>query len=139
MAEYNKPLPVPDPVTQPFWDSLKSHAAQIQYSPTAKRWVYYPRNVCPYTGSRELEWRPISGKGTVYAFTINYIARNPGGGFAAEVPYAIVLVELEEGARIMANLVDCPADPAKIKVGMPVELVYQDVNDTITLPAFRPA
>ncbi len=136
MSEYKKPLPVPDPVTKPFWDSLKAHAAQIQYSPAADRYVFYPRNVCPYTGSRDLQWRPISGRGVIHAFTINYIGRNPGGGFS-DVPYAVVLVELEEGARMMGNLVDVEPNPAKIKVGQPVELVYDDVTDEITLPRFR--
>jgi uncharacterized OB-fold protein len=136
MADYAKPLPVPDPTTQPFWDSLKAHAAQIQFSPKAGRWVFYPRNVCPYTGSRELEWRPISGQGKIHAFTIAY--RNPNPAFQPDLPYAIVLVELEEGARIMGNLVDTPADPAHVRVDMPVELVYDDVTPEVTLPKFRP-
>ena len=135
---YNKPLPVADPVTKPFWDSLNAKQMQIQFSPNANKWVFYPRMVCPYTGSRELEWRPVSGKGTLYAFTVNYIARNPGGGFGADVPYVVALVDLDEGCRMMSTLVGVDAkDPASIKIGSKVEVVYDQVTDEVTLPRFK--
>src|SRR6476620_5765949 len=101
MSDYKLPLPTPDPLTATYWESLKAHAAQIQYSPQAGKYVFYPREVCPYTGSRELEWRPISGRGVVHAFCIPH--RHPNRDFLANGPYVVALIELEEGARIMST------------------------------------
>ena len=136
MAEYAKPLPIPDPVTKPFWDSLKAHAIQLQRCPACDRFIYYPRAVCPSCLSAELEWRPVSGRGVVHAFTIPH--RHPNRAFGAEVPYVVVLVELEDGVRIMSNLIEVEPTPEAVQVGMPVEIVYDDVTEEITLPKFKP-
>jgi uncharacterized OB-fold protein len=73
----------------------------------------------------------------LHAFTIVY--RHPSPAFQADIPYVVALVELDEGVRMMSNLVDVPADPEHVKVGMALEVVYEDVNDEVTLPKFRPA
>ena len=78
-----------------------------------------------------------SGKGTLHAFTIVQNQRQPG--FAEEVPYVVAMVELDEGVRMMTNLIGVEADPEHVKIGMPVEVVYEDVSDEITLPKFKPA
>ena len=135
MTEYAKPLPQPDPITKPFWDSVKAHAMRIQRCDTCGRFVFFPRALCPYCFSAALEWTPVSGRGVVHAFTIPH--RHPLPAFQAELPYVVAIVELEEGARMMTNLVDVPPDPAQIAVGMPVEVVYDDVTPEITLPKFR--
>jgi uncharacterized protein len=139
MAEqpaYDRPLPQPDPVTQPFWDSLKAHRLQLQRSATTGRWVYYPRVVMPGAMDDALEWAPVTGRGTVYAFAIPHVHPHPG--FRARAPYVVALVELEEGVRILSNLIDVEPTPEAVKIGMPVELVYEDVTEEITLPRFRP-
>jgi uncharacterized OB-fold protein len=136
MVDYDGPLPIPDPVTRPFWDSLRAHAIQLQRCADCERFIYYPRPVCPSCLSDDLVWTPVSGRGVVHAFTIPY--RHPDATFAARAPYVVALVELEEGARILSNLVDVIPDPADVRVGMPVEIVYDDVTDEITLPRFRP-
>lgn len=136
MAAPNRPLPIPDPVTRPFWDSVKAHAARVQRCGGCGKFVYYPRALCPGCGSGDLAWTPITGRGVVHAFTIPH--RHPNPAFAARAPYVIVLVELEEGVRMMANLVEVEPTPEAVRIGMPVELVYDDVSDEITLPAFRP-
>jgi uncharacterized OB-fold protein len=128
---------MPDPVTRPFWDSLRAHAIQLQRCQGCGRYVYYPRPLCPSCGSRDLVWTPVSGRGVVHAFTIPHRQANPF--FAARVPYVVALVELEEGARMMANLVDVEPTPEAVHVGLRVEIVYEDVTDEVTLPAFRPA
>ena len=137
MADYTKPLPVPDPLTKTYWDSVKAHAMQLQQCADCSKFVFYPRSVCPHCGSRNLNWKAVSGRGKVYGFTISYQKNMPG--FGADAPYAIALVELDEGARLMTNLVGVDPDPTKIKVGMDVVVHYDDVTDAITLPKFRPA
>ena len=70
MAEYNKPIPQPDPHSQPFWDGLTEHRIQVQYSPSTGRYVFYPRTLAPGTLADDLEWRQISGAGTLVSFTV---------------------------------------------------------------------
>ena len=134
---YDRPLPQPDPVTQPFWDSLKAHAIQLQRSKSTGEWVYYPRLFMPGNPEDELEWAPVTGRGTVYAFAIPHVHPNPA--FRALAPYVVALVELEEGARVLSTLVDVEPTPEAVRIGMPVELLYDDVTEEITLPRFRPA
>lgn len=136
MANYDAPLPVPDPVTRPFWESLKAHAIELQKCGGCGRFVYYPRAVCPACLSDDLVWTSVSGRGVVHAFTIP--SRHPNPAFAARLPYVVALVELEEGPRILSNLVVVDPTPAAVKIGMPVEIVYDDVTEEITLPRFRP-
>ncbi|MBI5596984.1 MAG: OB-fold domain-containing protein, partial [Elusimicrobia bacterium] len=95
----------------------------------------YPRAVCPHCLSGEYEWLPASGKGTVYSYTVCY--RPAGEAFAAEVPYIVALVELAEGVRLLSNLIGCP--PARARVGLPVEMVFEDVSADLALYKFKPA
>jgi uncharacterized OB-fold protein len=99
---------------------------------------FYPRALCPECFSRNTRWVQSSGQGTILGFAI--VQRAPTPAFADMVPYVTCIVELEDGARFPSNLlVDGEPDPAKIKVGMPVQVVFDDVTDTVTLPKFRPA
>ena len=70
MAEFDKPMPVKTPVSAPFWDALAEHKIRIQYSPSSEEYVFYPRILAPRTLADDLEWREISGAGTLYTFTI---------------------------------------------------------------------
>ncbi len=136
MADYAKPLPTPDPVTKPFWDSLKVQAIQLQRCDACQTFVFYPRSHCPGCLSDDLVWTPVSGRGVVHAFTIPY--RHPNPAFREGGPYVVALIELDEGARMLTNLVEVDATPEAVKVGMPVEIVYDAVTDEVTLPKFRP-
>jgi uncharacterized protein len=136
MSEYPKPLPQPDPITKPYWDSLKAHAMRLQRCGSCGRFVFFPRALCPFCFSDALAWTPVSGRGVVHAFTVPH--RHPSPAFQPDLPYVVALVELEEGPRLMTNLIDVPPDPARITVGMPVEVVYDDVTPEVTLPKFRP-
>ena len=98
---------------------------------------FYPRPICPACFSRNTTWVQSSGRGTVYAFSI--VHRPPTPAFQEQVPYVAALVELEGGARIPTNLVEVEPDPARIRVGMAVEVVFEEVSETIALPKFRPA
>ncbi len=132
---YDRPLPEPTEVTQPFWDGLKAHKLVLQHSKKGKCAVYYPRSVSPYGPKDELTWRECSGRGTVYSFTV---ARRPTAPQWADAgDYVIAIVEIEEGARITANIVNC--EPDVVRIGMPVRAVYRDVTPEVTLLQFEPA
>ena len=137
MADYAKPLPTADPVSQPYWESLKAHALKLQKCGGCRQFIFYPRPLCPSCMSDDLAWTEVSGRGEVHAFAIPH--RHPNRAFGESVPFVVALVELEEGVRMMSNLVEVDPTPEAVKVGMAVEIVYDDVTDEVTLPKFRPA
>jgi uncharacterized OB-fold protein len=134
MAEYKKPLPRPTAASMPFWQAAKRHELQIQRCGSCGAHIFYPREVCPECLSSDLKWRQVSGKGTVYSYTIAQQATHPT--FADEVPYVIAIVELDEGPHITTNIVGC--QPSAMKVGMPVVATFEDVTPEISLVKFRP-
>ena len=136
MADYDKPLPTPDPVTKPFWDSLKEHAVKLQRCGDCNQFIFYPRALCPSCMSDDLAWTSVSGRGVIHAFAIPH--RHPNPAFGSTAPFVVALIELEEGARMMSTLVGVDPTPEAVKVGMAVEIVYDDVTEEITLPKFRP-
>lgn len=134
-STYARPLPEPTEVTQPFWDGLKAHKLVLQRSRKARRAIYYPRSVSPFGPKDELTWKECSGLGSVYSFTV---ARRPTAPQWADAgDYVIAIVEIEEGARITANVVNC--DPGSVRIGMRVRAVFQDVTPEVTLLQFEPA
>lgn len=137
MSEYSKPLPKSDPLTKPFWDSLDRGAMEIQRCDDCSSFVFYPRGLCPSCGSRKLSWAPVSGRGRIYSFTI--VHRPTNAAFKGDTPYVVALVDLEEGCRMMSNVTSVQADPEHVRIGMPVEIVYDRVTPDTTLPKFRPS
>lgn len=133
---YDKPLPIPDPVTQRFWDGLNEGELRIQRCSSCQRAIFYPRIGCPGCGSRALEWIAASGRGTVHAFTIAHRGVPPA--FKGSIPYVVAMVDLEEGARLMTNLVGVDPTPEAVRIGMPVEVVFEQVTDAVTLAKFKP-
>ncbi len=128
------PVPEPTPVTQPFWDAARKHVLSIQRCADCEKAVFYPRSTCPECGSDALGWIDATGRGTIYTYTI---ARRPTmRALAARVPYAIAIVELEEGPRFTTNIVDC--DIESLEVGQAVEAVFEDLSAEMTLVYFRP-
>jgi uncharacterized OB-fold protein len=75
------------------------------------------------------------GSGKIYTFTVTY--QNQASGFRESLPYVMAWVELDEGVKMLTNVVDCP--PEQVKIGMPVEAVFDDVTPAVTLLKFRPA
>lgn len=130
-----KPLPTPTPITQPFWDAARQHKLSIQRCRSCERYVFYPRPFCPHCGAGDLDWTEVSGRGTVYSFTV--ARRATARAFAPDVPYVIAIVELDEGPRMATNIVGCELDD--VRIGMPVQATFEDVTDEITLVKFRPA
>ena len=140
MTTFEHPMPVKTPTTAPFWDALAQHRIVIQYSPSLQAYVFYPRVRAPGTLADDLEWREISGMGTLYSFTV---ARRPvSPHFADAVPQLLAIVEWEEGPRFSTEMVnvDIDADPAELRVGMRVRPVFFDYPEhDVTLFRYEPA
>ena len=134
MSAYAKPLPQVTPEMKPFWDAARRHELVVQRCTGCGTHRFPARDICSRCLSRDAAWTPVSGRGSVFSWAIMHQVYHPG--FAAEVPYAVVVIELDEGARLVSNLVDCA--PADIRAGMPVEVVFDDVASDVSLPKFRP-
>ncbi len=136
-----EPPPIPPPQSQPesdfYWEKCKAHELWLRYCKACDSIYFYPRDICPECFSRDTDWIQSSGKGTLHTFAI--VHRGPVAAFRDRVPYITALVELEGGVRMPTNLVEVEPDPAAIKVGMAVEVVFDDLNDKISLPKFKPA
>ena len=130
-----KPLPTPSPDSRPFWEAAQRHQLQLQRCRDCDVLIYYPRHVCPQCLGSNLEWREMSGKGTVYSFTV--VRRTNNRAFLNDLPYVLAIVELAEGPRLTTNVVGCP--PEAVRCGMPVEVSFDDVTPNVTLVKFRPA
>ena len=97
---------------------------------------FYPRSLCPHCLSDRLQWRQASGRGTVHTYVINHKAAR---GFDT-VPYVIAVIDLEEGPRMMSNIVvDGEPTPKNVRIGMAVDVFFDDLTPDVTLPRFRPA
>ncbi len=135
MADTGGPLPKATPETKPYWDGLRQRRLMIQRCLDCRQAYFYPRPFCPHCRSWHVEWFQASGRGKLYSFVINY--RPPP--YMGKEPYVIAIVELEEGPRLMSNLVGVAPDPKLIRCDMPVAIEYRDVTPAVTLPVFRPA
>ncbi len=129
-----RPVPRPTEASQPFWDGAKKKQLWLQYDPVSKRYQFWPRTCSVRTGKRNLKWRKTSGKGTLYSYTDTYVGPP---GFADRTPYLVGLIELDEGVRIIANLVNLKAED--VKVGMKVKVAWEKLSDDINYFAFEPA
>jgi hypothetical protein len=121
-------------VTAPFWEATKEKRYLLQRCGHCGRAIAYPRESCPFCASRQLSWQPASGRGTVYSFTVEHRMPSPLEG--AEGPYVVALVDLDEGARVMTNLVNCP--PQACGAGMAVSVTWEPLSDGRNLPLFEP-
>ncbi len=133
--KYAKPLPHLDEENRPWWEAMKRHELYIQKCRDCGDIRYYPRALCTSCLSPRTEWIRAKGHGKVYTFTTTY--QNQAAGFRESLPYIMAYVELDEGLKMLTNLVECR--PEEVKIGMPVEVVYEDVTPEVTLAKFRPA
>ena len=134
MTEPTRPEPPVSEVSQPFWDATREHRLVVQWCRDCDRPVFYPREVCPTCLGDDLDWRESAGTGTVHAITVEHRPQNPQ--VAGRVPYAIALVEVAEGWRMLTNVVDC--DPLTVTVGSPVAVTWEPLSDGRNLPLFSP-
>ena len=134
-AEPVKFAPLPTPETAPFFQGCAEGRLQLQRCQQCRDFYFPPRPMCPKCWSTEIDWEVVSGRGTLHSYVINH---RPAPGFAADAPYAIALVELEEGPRLMSNVVDIENTPDKLVLDMPLEVTFEHRGD-VTIPQFRPA
>ena len=135
-SEYQKPLPAPanEELTRPFWEATRRHELLMPRCRACSHMFYYPRDRCPSCLSDELEWAKVSGRGTVYTYTVVRRPANPA--FNEDVPYVLAIVQLDEGPRMLTNIVGCPIEA--VKIDMPVVAVFDDVTPEWTLVKFSP-
>jgi uncharacterized OB-fold protein len=129
------PAPLPDPLTQFFWDAAADGKLMVQQCNECGQHIHPPRPVCRRCLSTDLAPVEVSGRATLYAWTVAEQAFHPY--FADKLPYVYATVELEEQrTKLITNIVDCSIDD--LRADMPVEVVFEPLTDTITLPKFRP-
>lgn len=126
------PLPRPTALSSPHWDGARAGRLRVQKCLDCGVHVFIPQPCCTSCMGSRLEWVDSSGRGTLYSYTIVHRPQQP----AFEVPYAVAIVQLEEGWHMLSNLIDVELE--KIEVGMPLEVVFHEMQDGITLPLFRP-
>jgi uncharacterized OB-fold protein len=136
-AEFEK-LKVPGPtvtaMSRPFWDATAAGSFRLQRCDDCSRWVFYPRSHCPRCWSPHLSWGEASGRGRLKSYTVVHRAGHPA--WEAVAPYALGLVELDEGPTMLATLVD--VDAADLKIGMPLLVRHVRIGDYV-LPMFTAA
>lgn len=128
-----RPVPRPSDFSLPFWAATKERRLLLQYCHDTGRYQFFARPVSLFTGKRNLEWREASGKGRVYTYT--QVHHPPTPAWAAHVPYIVGSIELDEGVRIMAHVVNCA--PEKVAIGMRVRLAWESRGE-FNLPVFEP-
>jgi uncharacterized OB-fold protein len=127
-------LPAPDNASLHYWQSAAEGKLVLQRCVRCGEFQFYPRALCAACAG-ETEWVEASGRGTLYTFTV--IRQNRSEAFAGLSPYAVGIIELEEGVRMMSNIVDCDVD--RLEVGMALEVLLLKAADDVGLPFWRPA
>ncbi|HTO08422.1 MAG TPA: Zn-ribbon domain-containing OB-fold protein [Myxococcota bacterium] len=134
MPEPRRPKPVPTPETRHYWEGARAGELRLQRCRSCSQAYFPPRPFCPHCASGDTEVFRASGRASLYSYVIHH---RPMPGF--EPPYAIAVVTLAEGPRMMTNLVGVPQTPEALELDMPLELTFHKLDDEISLPVFRPA
>ncbi len=134
---YIKPLPAPanEELSRPFWKAATRHELIMPRCNTCENVFFYPREACPVCLGADLGWTPVSGRGRVYSYTI--VHQTVNAAFQPDAPYVYAVIQLDEGPRLVSNVVDCPIED--VTVDMPVTATFDDVTPEVTLVKFRPA
>jgi uncharacterized protein len=133
----SKPLPRPlsPELTRPFWEAAKRHEFVMPRCKLCDHLFFYPRSECPRCLSNHLEWMKVSGRGRLHTYTVVYQPAN--AAFRDDTPYIYAVVQLDEGPRMVSNVVQCEIDA--VRVDMPLEAIFEDVTPEWTLVKFKPA
>ena len=129
-----RPLPAITPETRHFWEGARAGELRLQRCAACSHVYFPPRPFCPQCAARDVQVFRASGRATLYSYVIHH---RQVPGFTP--PYAIAVVQLEEGPRMMTNIIDCPQTPEALVLDMPLEVTFQQLDEEITLPLFRPA
>jgi len=130
-----KPLPGINADTKPFWDACRSHQLKIQRCGNCGAFRLPPSFLCPKCHSSNTEWTVSSGRGRVYSFVVYHKAFHPS--FADEVPYVVAIIALDEGPHLITNVIKC--NPDEVYCNMPVEIIWEERTNEVTIPMFTPA
>jgi len=134
MSDYLKPIPVPSEDSKPHWEGAKRHELCLQRCQECGAFRLPPAPLCPECTALGGEWTKVSGRGKVYSFVIFHRAYHKA--FEKDLPYAVAVIELKEGPRLLSNIVGITPD--QICCDMPVEVTFEDITPDTTLPKFRP-
>ena len=128
----DRPLPMPTDDTRFYWESAKAGKLVIQQCDSCGARQFYPRPFCIACLREPMGWIEASGEGTIYTYTVNH---RPANEFMKDkTPYVVAAVDLDEGVRMIANVID--ASPGEVKCGARVRVTFEKVSDEITLPQF---
>jgi len=130
---YTKPLPFMDGTSGEFYEFCKKQELRFQRCTKCGKWRHVPRDMCAECGSWDWEWAKSTGRGKLFTWTVVTLPMHPA--FKDEVPYAVCLIDMEEGPRIVSRVVDVP--PQDLRMGMPLEVFFEAVTPEVTLPRFR--
>jgi uncharacterized OB-fold protein len=130
-----KPVPRPAPESIPYWEAAKQHRLSLPRCEDCEQHWFPPSRSCPYCLSANFTFKDLSGRGTVYSFVTFHRPYHPA--FTEEVPYVVALVELDEGPRLLTNILGIA--PEEVRCDMPVVVTYDDVDNEHSIPKFRPA
>ena len=134
MAVITRNLPQATPETKTYWEGCRQHQLLIQQCSKCSKYQFYPRIICTACMSNNIEWVKASGCGHIVSYTI--VRRAISEAYAADVPYVIALIQLDEGPTMMSNVINF--EPDKIVIGMPVEVVFDDWSEELSIPMFQP-
>ena len=134
-SQYKKPLPAMAGLTEEFYGFCKNGELRFQRCDDCGTWRHVPREMCAECGSWKWQWQRASGRGTVFTWTT--VERPLHPAFRDSAPYAPVVVEMDEGVRLLSEMVDCAPD--QLEIGMAVEVAFDAITPEITLPKFRRA
>jgi hypothetical protein len=130
---YTKPLPALEGLNGQFFAWCKQGELRFQRCSDCGRWRHVPREMCAECGSMKWEWQRSSGRGRIFTWTVTAMPLHPA--FKDATPYAPVVVEMDEGVRLVSEVVDCKPDD--LAIDMPVEVLFDAVTPAVTLPKFR--
>jgi uncharacterized protein len=133
----SKTRPTPEPIedlNKQFWQRCNEERLCFQQCSSCRKWRHIPRPMCSRCHSMDWQWAPSSGRGKIFSWTVTHAPLHPV--FASQVPYAVIIVELDEGVKMFSGLRNLPPD--KIEFGLPVEVIFERVTENIAMPYFQP-
>jgi uncharacterized OB-fold protein len=135
--DLERPLPTPlTPEAKPYWDGLRQGKLMVPRCNACGKPFFYPRVACPLCHGRDIGWIEASGRGRLHSFAIAHQSINRA--MKVPPPYILAMVQLDEGPRMLTNLVNVPADPAQLRCEMPVRVVFAKQTDDVTIPLWEP-
>jgi uncharacterized OB-fold protein len=133
MADARRPLPRPTQTSAGFWQAAARSELVLQRCSACRRWRHYPQPLCPGCHSLDWAWERASGRGEIHSFAVAHQAFHPF--WADKVPYVCATIELEEGVRMVDDMLELR--PEEVRIGLPVEVWFHDAGDGVVLPKWR--